>query len=158
MHDLSISMFVCKSSVSTYEKKNMKYDRWNIVAQPGHLCSGFFTFRSPRGDVRKHLRFCLDLRVKRGRILARIYMMLSHIPGAGREDPKHSEIFSGRRSGRMRFIIVCESFFASTSCQGKHSLRVGARFSVQPHFEGSSVNSGPWSVRCYRTGRMLLGG
>ena len=89
----------------------MKYDRWNIVEQPGHYVRGFLAFRSPRGDVRKHPRVCLALREKKGTHLSP-KIMLSHIPFAGMEDAKHSEIFSGRRSGGDEIhnmgIIFCD--------------------------------------------------
>ena len=99
----------------------------------------FSAFRSPRGDVRKHQHVCLDLRVKRG-TPSSANMMLSHIPYAGREDAKHSEIFSGRRSGGMKSMIVWESFFAITSCQGKHSLE------LKPVSVSNPISQGPLST------------
>ena len=65
-------------------------------------------------------RVCLDLRVKKGTSFSPD-MMLSHIPCAGMEDPKHSEIFLGRRSGGMK-SIVRESFFAITVLHVKESI------------------------------------
>ena len=74
----------------------------------------------PEGICESTPRVRLDLRVKKGTPFSP-NMMLSHIPCAGREDPKHSEIFSGRRSGGMR-SIVRESFFGVTALHVKEII------------------------------------
>ena len=85
------------------------------------MFGGFQPLARPEGMCESTPRVCLDLRVKKETSFSP-NMMFSHIPCAGMEDAKHSEIFSRRRSGGMRYIGRGSFFAIITVLHVKESI------------------------------------